>query len=397
MLNKKTLKDFDFQGKKVLVRCDFNVPMDGSGNITDDIRITSSLPTINFLIEKGAKVILMSHLGRPKGEANPKYSLGPVAKRLTELLNKEVIFAAHDMVVSDEVKSTIDKMEDGDVALLENTRFRKEEEKNEENFSKELASLGDIYVNDAFGTSHRAHASNVGVSTHLPSAVGFLVEKEISIMGKALDDPVRPFVAILGGAKVSDKIGVIDNLIEKVDSILIGGGMAYTFLKAQGFEIGQSLLEEDKMDLALDLVQKAKDKNVKLLLPVDIVIAKEFKNDTEIKVVDINSIPEDMMGLDIGPETLKLFTEEINKAKTVIWNGPSGVFEMENFSKGTYGIAKALVESDAITIVGGGDSASAVEKAGYADQITHVSTGGGASLELLEGKTLPGIAAISDR
>lgn len=397
MTSKKTLKDFDFKGKKVLVRCDFNVPMDENQRITDDIRIRSSVPTIEYLVENGAKVILMSHLGRPKGEANPKYSLLPVANRLSELLGKEVLFAKDDIVVSENVKEEINKLNDGDVALLENTRFRKEEEKNEENFAKELSSLGDIYVNDAFGTSHRAHASNVGVSSHLPSAVGFLVEKEISIMGKALDDPVRPFVAILGGAKVSDKIGVIDNLIEKVNSILIGGGMAYTFLKAQGYEIGQSLLEEDKMDLALKLVEKAKDRNVKLLLPVDIVIAKEFKNDTEIDVVDIDSIPKDWMGLDIGPETLKLFTEEISKAKTVIWNGPSGVFEMENFSKGTYGIAKALVESDAITIVGGGDSASAVEKAGYADKITHVSTGGGASLELLEGKTLPGIAAISNK
>lgn len=397
MINKKTLKDFDFKGKKVLVRCDFNVPMDENQNITDDIRIKSSLPTVEYLIENGAKVILMSHLGRPKGEANPKYSLLPVAKRLSELLNKEVVFAKDDMVVSESVKVQIDKLDDGDVALLENTRYRKEEEKNEENFAKELASLGDIYVNDAFGTSHRAHASNVGVSTYLPSAVGFLVEKEISIMGKALDDPQRPFVAILGGAKVSDKIGVIENLIEKVDAILIGGGMAYTFLKAKGYEIGTSLLEEDKMDLALNLISKAKERNVKLLLPVDVVIAKEFKNDTEIRVVSIDSIPEDMMGLDIGPETLKLFSEEIAKAKTVIWNGPSGVFEMENFSKGTYGIAKALVDSDAITIVGGGDSASAVEKAGYADKITHVSTGGGASLELLEGKVLPGIAAISDK
>ncbi|MDR7870572.1 MAG: phosphoglycerate kinase [Tissierellaceae bacterium] len=396
-MNKKTLKDFDFKGKKVLVRCDFNVPMDENQNITDDIRIKSSLPTVEYLIENGAKVILMSHLGRPKGEANPKYSLLPVAKRLSELLNKEVVFAKDDMVVSESVKVQIDKLDDGDVALLENTRYRKEEEKNEENFAKELASLGDIYVNDAFGTSHRAHASNVGVSTYLPSAVGFLVEKEISIMGKALDDPQRPFVAILGGAKVSDKIGVIENLIEKVDAILIGGGMAYTFLKAKGYEIGTSLLEEDKMDLALNLISKAKERNVKLLLPVDVVIAKEFKNDTEIRVVSIDSIPEDMMGLDIGPETLKLFSEEIAKAKTVIWNGPSGVFEMENFSKGTYGIAKALVDSDAITIVGGGDSASAVEKAGYADKITHVSTGGGASLELLEGKVLPGIAAISDK
>lgn len=397
MINKKTLKDYNFQGKKVLVRCDFNVPLDENQNITDDRRIRSSLPTIQYLIEEGARVILMSHLGRPKGEANPKFSLLPVANRLSELLEKEVVFAKDDLVISQAVKDKIDELKDGDVALLENTRFRKEEEKNDENFAKELASLGETYVNDAFGTSHRAHASNVGVSSYLPSAVGFLVEKEISIMGKALEDPERPFVAILGGAKVSDKIGVIENLLDKVDSILIGGGMAYTFLKAQGYEIGQSLLEEDKMDLALSLIEKAKDKGVKLLLPVDITIAKEFKNDTEIRIAGIDSIPEDWMGLDIGPKTLKLFSEEISKAKTVIWNGPTGVFEMENFSKGTYGIAKALVDSDATTIVGGGDSASAVEKAGYAAQITHVSTGGGASLELLEGKVLPGIAAISDR
>ena len=397
MISKKTLKDLDFKGKKVLVRCDFNVPMDENQNITDDIRIRSSLPTIEYLLDHGAKVILMSHLGRPKGEANPKYSLLPVAKRLTELLGKQVVFAKDDMVVSQDVKDIIAQLNDGDVALLENTRYRKEEEKNEENFAKELSSLGEIYVNDAFGTSHRAHASNVGVSSHLPSAVGFLVEKEISIMGKALDDPIRPFVAILGGAKVSDKIGVIENLIEKVDSILIGGGMAYTFLKAQGFEIGKSLLEEDKIDLALSLIKKAKDKNVKLLLPVDVVVAKEFKNDTEIDIVGIDRIPEDMMGLDIGPETLKLFSEEISKAKTTIWNGPAGVFEMENFNKGTYGIAKALVDSDAITIVGGGDSASAVEKAGYADKISHVSTGGGASLEFLEGKELPGVAAANNK
>lgn len=396
-MNKKTLKDFDFKGKRVLVRCDFNVPMDDNQNITDDRRIVSSLPTIEYLMKEGAKVILMSHLGRPKGEANPKYSLLPVAKRLSELLNKDVVFAKDDLVVSDKVKEEISKLNEGDVALLENTRFRKEEEKNEENFAKELASLGDIYVNDAFGTSHRAHASNVGVSTHLPSAVGFLVEKEISIMGKALEDPERPFVAILGGAKVSDKIGVIENLLEKVDSILICGGMAYTFLKAKGYEIGQSLLEEDKIDLANNLMEKAKEKNVKLLLPVDVVVAKEFKNDTEFKTVEIDEIPVDWMGLDIGEETLRVFTEEIKKAKTVVWNGPCGVFEMENFSKGTYGIAKALAESEATTIVGGGDSASAIEKAGYADKVTHVSTGGGASLELLEGKVLPGIAAISDK
>lgn len=396
MLNKKSLKDIDFTGKKVLVRCDFNVPMDGNGKITDDIRITSSLPTINYLIEKDAKIILMSHLGRPKGEANKKYSLKAVADRLTELLNKEVIFAEDDNVVSSAVKKQIDAMEDGDVLLLENTRFRKEEEKNEENFAKDLASLGDLYVNDAFGTSHRAHASNVGVSTYLPSAVGFLVDKEISVMGKALESPERPFVAILGGAKVSDKIGVIENLINKVDTIIVGGGMAYTFLKAQGYEIGKSLLEEDKIELAKELLQKAKDNNVKLMLPVDVVAAREFKNDTEFKTVKIDNISEDMMGLDIGDESIKLFSNLIKEAKTVIWNGPMGVFEMENFAKGTDAIARAMAESEGITIVGGGDSASAVEKSGYAEKMTHISTGGGASLEFLEGKILPGIEAISD-
>ena len=396
-MNKKTLKDFDYKGKKVLVRCDFNVPMDENQNITDDIRITSSLPTINYLIEQGAKVILMSHLGRPKGEPNPKYSLEPVAKRLSNLLKKEVIFAADDKVVSDKVKADLENMKDGDVALLQNTRYRKEEEKNEENFAKDLASLGELYVNDAFGTSHRAHASNVGVSTYLPSAVGFLVEKEISIMGKALESPERPFVAILGGAKVSDKIGVIDNLLNKVDTILICGGMAYTFLKAFGYNIGRSLLEEDKIELAKSLMEKAANKGVTLMLPQDVVVAKEFKNDTEFRTVNIDSIPDDMEGLDIGEKTIKQFTEIIKSAKTIVWNGPAGVFEMENFNKGTYAIAKAMTESNATTIIGGGDSAAAVEKAGLADKITHVSTGGGASLELLEGKVLPGIAAISDR
>lgn len=396
-MNKKTLKDYNYEGKKVLVRCDFNVPMDENKNITDDIRITSSLPTIKYLIENGAKVILMSHLGRPKGEANPKYSLAPVAKRLSELLGKNVLFAQDDMVVSERVKDMLKDMKNGDVALLENTRYRKEEEKNGEEFSKDLASLGELYVNDAFGTSHRAHASNVGVSTYLPSAVGFLVEKEISIMGKALEEPERPFLAILGGAKVSDKIGVIENLINKVDSIIVGGGMAFTFLKAQGYNIGTSLLEEDKIELAKSLLEKAKANNVSLLLPVDIVVAREFKNDTEFKTVNIDNIPDDMMGLDIGEESIKLFSDEIRKAKTIVWNGPMGVFEMDNFNKGTFAIAKALAESDGITIIGGGDSASAVEKAGVADKVTHVSTGGGASLELLEGKVLPGIAAISER
>lgn len=395
-MNKKTLNDYNYEGKRVLVRCDFNVPMDENRNITDDIRITSSLPTIKYLVEKGAKVVLMSHLGRPKGEANPKFSLAPVAKRLSELLGKDVIFAQDDMVVSQRVKDMLKDMKNGDVALLENTRYRKEEEKNGEEFSKDLASLGELYVNDAFGTSHRAHASNVGVSTYLPSAVGFLVEKEISVMGKALEEPERPFLAILGGAKVSDKIGVIENLISKVDSIIVGGGMAFTFLKAQGYDIGTSLLEEDKVELAKPLLEKAKANNVSLLLPVDVVVAKEFKNDTEFKTVSIDKIPNDMMGLDIGEKSIAEFSNEIRTAKTIIWNGPMGVFEMDNFNKGTFAIANALVESGGTTIIGGGDSASAVEKAGVADKVTHVSTGGGASLELLEGKVLPGIAAISE-
>lgn len=397
MLNKKSLKDLDFKDKKVLVRCDFNVPMDDEGKITDDIRIKSSLPTINYLLESGAKIILMSHLGRPKGEANKKYSLKPVADRLSELLNKEVIFAQDDNVVSENVEKQVTSMKMGDILLLENTRFRKEEEENEAGFAKSIASLGEIFVNDAFGTSHRSHASNVGVSTYLPSAVGYLVEKELSTMGKAINSPERPLVAILGGAKVSDKIGVIENLINIVDTIIVGGGMAYTFLKAQGHEIGRSLLEADKVDLARGLILKAKEKGVNLILPVDIVVAKEFKNDTEFKTVAIDKIPEDMMGLDIGEETIKLFTDAIKEAKTVIWNGPAGVFEMENFAKGTNAIAKAMSESEGITIVGGGDSASAVEKAGFANKMTHISTGGGASLEMLEGKRLPGIVAISEK
>lgn len=397
MLNKKTIKDLDVKGKRVLVRCDFNVPMDEELNITDDRRIRSSLPTINYLIENNAKVILMSHLGRPKGEPNPKLSLEPVAKRLSELLNKEVIFAKDDEVVSDKVRDIVSKMEEGDVVLLENTRYRKEETKNGEDFAKELASLGDLFVNDAFGTCHRAHASNVGVANLLPSAVGFLVEKEITVMGNALENPERPLLAILGGAKVSDKIGVIENLLNKVDSIIIGGGMAYTFFKAQDYEIGTSIVEDDKLELARELMKKAEEKGVKLLLPVDIVVAAEFKNDTEFKTVPIDKIPEDMMGMDAGEESIKAFTQEIKKAKTIVWNGPMGVFEMDNFKKGTEAIAKAMAEADALTIVGGGDSASAVEKAGYAKDMTHISTGGGASLGLLEGKVLPGIAAIDDK
>ncbi|KPU26470.1 phosphoglycerate kinase [Caloranaerobacter sp. TR13] len=397
MLNKRTVEDLDVRGKKVLVRCDFNVPMNENGEITDDRRIRSAIPTIEYIINNGGKVILMSHLGRPKGEPNPKYSLEPVAKRLSELLNKEVIFAADDNVVGENAKKAVAEMNEGDVVLLQNTRYRKEETKNGEEFAKELASLADLFVNDAFGTAHRAHASNVGVSQHLPSAVGYLVKKEIEVMGKAMSNPERPFVAILGGAKVSDKIGVIENLLDKVDSLLIGGGMMFTFLKAKGYEIGKSLLEEDKIELAKELIAKAEEKGVKLVLPVDTVVAKEFKNDTEFKTVKVEEIPADMMGLDIGEETRKIFAEEILKAKTVVWNGPMGVFEMENFAKGTEAIAEAMAKSDAVTIVGGGDSAAAVEKTGYNDQMTHISTGGGASLEFFEGKTLPGIAAIDDK
>ena len=396
MLNKKTLKNMDVKGKKVLVRVDYNVPMDSDGVITDDIRIRSSLPTVEYLLENGAAVILMSHLGRPKGEPNKEFSMLPVANKLSELLKREVVFADDDNVVSNEVREMAAGLKSGDVMLLQNTRFRKEEEKNEESFAKELASLAELYINDAFGTSHRAHASNVGVSNHLPSALGFLVEKEVSIMGKALDDPERPFVAILGGAKVSDKIGVIENLLTKVNAIIIGGGMAFTFLRAKGYEVGKSLLEEDKVNLAKELIHKAKESGVALVLPVDVVVADEFKNDTNFKTVPADKIPSDMMGLDIGQETVELFESVIKEAKTVVWNGPMGVFEMDNFNKGTYAIARAMVESGAITIVGGGDSASAVEKAGLADRITHVSTGGGASLELLEGKLLPGINAISE-
>lgn len=397
MLNKKSVEDIELKGKRVLVRCDFNVPMDENRQITDDIRITSALPTIQYIIDKGGKVVLMSHFGRPKGEPNLKYCLKPVAERLSELLKKEVVFAADDNVVGENAKKSVADMADGDLVLLQNTRFRKEEEKNGEDFAKELASLGDIFINDAFGTAHRAHASNVGLSNLLPSAVGFLVKKEIDVMGKAMSNPEKPFVAILGGAKVSDKIGVIDNLMDKVDSLLIGGGMMFTFLKAQGYEIGKSLLEEDKVELAKELLNKAEEKGIKLLIPIDTVVAKEFKNDTEFKAVDVDGIPSDMMGLDIGEKTIGIFNDEIKNAKTVLWNGPMGVFEMPNFAKGTKAIAEAMAESNAITIIGGGDSAAAVEQTGLDSKMTHISTGGGASLEFFEGKTLPGIAAIDDK
>lgn len=398
-MNKKTVKDLDVKGKKVLVRVDFNVPLskEEKGKIADDARIKAAIPTIDYLSENGAKVILMSHLGRPKGEANPEFALKPVADYLENVYGDQFKFIPSPEVVDEKVKEEVNKLEDGKIALLENTRFRKEETKNGEDFAKELASLADLYVNDAFGTSHRAHASNVGVASILPSAVGFLIEKEIEVMGKALEDPDHPFVSILGGAKVSDKIGVIENLITKVDTILIGGGMAYTFLKAQGIEIGKSLLEEDKMDLSLDLIEKAKANGVEILLPVDVVIADKIESGVDTEIVDINSIPEDKEALDIGPKTAELFAEKIKNAKTVVWNGPMGVFEIKEFSNGTNEVAKALADSDAVTIVGGGDSALAIEMAGLKEKITHVSTGGGASLEFLEGKDLPGISAIEDK
>lgn len=398
-MNKKVITDLEVRSKRVIVRVDFNVPMSKTeeGKITDNARIVAALPTIKYLIENNARIILLSHLGRPKGEAKKEFSLASVAKELSKLLNKDVKFLQSNLVVDDNVKDEVLKLKDGEVALLENTRFRNEETKNIDDFSKELAELGELYINDAFGTSHRAHCSNVGLCKFLPSAVGFLVEKEISIMGKALSNPERPFVAILGGAKVSDKITVIENLIEKVDSIIIGGGMAFTFLKSLGYSVGKSLLEDDKVDFAKELIEKAKSKNVKILLPIDVVVSKEFSNDSEFKIVNIDSIGDDYMGLDIGEKTVKLFSDEINNAKTVVWNGPMGVFEMSNFAKGTFEIAKAIAESEAISIIGGGDSASAAEKSGYKDKITHISTGGGASLEFLEGKILPGIDSIDNK
>lgn len=398
-MNKKTVKDLDVKGKKVLVRVDFNVPLSKENNeeIADDTRIKAALPTIDYLLENDAKVILMSHLGRPKGEAKPEFALKPVADWLENHYKDKFHFFPSPEVVDDKVKEEVANLKEGEVCLIENTRYVAGETKNDPEFAKKLASLADLYVNDAFGTSHRAHASNVGVASILPSAVGFLIEKEIDVMGKALEAPEHPFVSILGGAKVSDKIGVIENLITKVDTILIGGGMAYTFLKAQGKEIGKSLLEEDKMDLSLELIKKAEANNVEILLPVDVVIADEIKAGAETEIVDIDSIPEDKEALDIGPKTAELFSSKIKGAKTVVWNGPMGVFEIKEFADGTNKVAAALAESDAITIVGGGDSALAIELAGLKDKITHVSTGGGASLEFLEGKDLPGISSIEDK
>ena len=391
-------KDIDVKNKKVLVRCDFNVPLDKMGNITDDIRITSSLPTINYLLDNGASLILMSHFGRPDGEPKKEYSLLPVADRLSQLLGKKVIFEDCDTVVDDKVKLDASKLLPGEVMLLQNTRYIKEETKNGDGLARDLSSLAEIFVNDAFGTAHRAHSSNVGVCKYLPSAVGFLVEKEIEIMGNALENPKRPLTAILGGAKVSDKIAVIENLLNIADDIIIGGGMMYTFLKAQGYNVGKSLLEEDKVELAKELIKKSKEKNVNLYLPTDVVVAKEFKNDTEHYTVNVDSIPDDFMGLDIGEKTIESFIHVIKASKTIIWNGPLGVFEMDNFAKGTNTIARCIANNkEAISIIGGGDSAAAVEKIGLADEITHISTGGGASLEFLEGKVLPGIDVVDNK
>ena len=395
-MNKKTIRDIDVAGKKVLVRCDFNVPLNKeTGEITNDLRIVSELPKIKYLLEHNAKVILCSHLGKPKGEIKPELSLKPVAKRLSEYLGFEVKLAKD--IVGDDAKTLANNLKEGEAILLENVRFDKREEANDAEFSKELASLADIYVNDAFGTAHRAHSSTAGVADYLPAVCGFLIEKEVKMLGDALDNPVRPFVAILGGAKVSDKIKVIEKLIEKADSIIIGGGMTYTFLKAMGYNVGDSICELDRIDLAKETMKKAEEKGVKLLFPVDTVCGKEFSNDTEIKTVDSKDIPDGWQGLDIGPESIKIFTDELRKAKTVMWNGPLGVFEFENFAKGTNAIAKVLSEIDATTVIGGGDSAAAVEKGGFADKITHISTGGGASLEFLEGKPLPGIECLENK
>ena len=393
-LGKKTVEDINVAGKKCIVRCDFNVPVK-DGVITDDKRIREAMKTVKYLKENGAKVILCSHMGRPKGEFNMKYSLAPVAERISEILGCEVAMAAD--VIGEDAKTKVAALKDGDVMLLENLRFHKEEEKNAPEFAKALSDFAEIYVNDAFGTAHRAHASTAGIADYLPAVCGYLIQKEIDVMGKALNAPARPFVAILGGAKVSDKIGVIENLIDKVDSLVIGGGMAYTFFKAKGWSVGNSICEDDKVELAKELMSKAEAKGVKMLLPVDTVVGKEFKEDTEHMTVDSSAIPEGWQGLDIGPKSVELFSDAIKNAETVVWNGPMGVFEFEAFAVGTKAVAKAVAESGAISIIGGGDSAAAVELLGYADKMTHISTGGGASLEFLEGLELPGIAALNDK
>ena len=397
MLNKVSVDDINVKGQRVLVRCDFNVPLQ-DGKITDENRLVASLPTIKKLIADGGKVILCSHLGKPKGEAKPELSLAPVAVRLSELLGQDVKFAADPEVVGPNAKAAVAAMKDGDVVLLENTRYRIEETKNGEAFSKELASLCDVYVDDAFGTAHRAHCSNVGVTQYVKTAaVGYLMQKEIDFLGNAVNNPARPFVAILGGSKVSSKISVINNLLDKVDTLIIGGGMAYTFMKAQGGKIGTSLCEEDYLDYANDMIKKAADKGVKMLIPVDTVTADAFSNDANVKVVDAGQIDDGWMGLDIGPKTRELFANAVKDAKTVVWNGPMGVFEMPNFAAGTVAVAQALADTDAVTIIGGGDSAAAVNQLGFGDKMTHISTGGGASLVFLEGKELPGVAAATDK
>ncbi len=394
-MNKKTVRDIDVEGKKVLVRCDFNVPQKEDGTITDNRRIVSALDTIKYLIEHNAKVILCSHLGRPKGEFKKEFSLAPVAEELSKLLGKEIKLAKD--VIGPSAKELTDNMKEGDVVLLENVRFHREETDNDPEFAKKLASFADIYVNDAFGTAHRAHASTAGVAAYLPAVSGFLIEKEINFMGDALENPKRPFMAILGGKKVSDKIGVIEALLEKVDTLLIGGAMAYTFFKSMGYGVGDSICELDKLDLAQDIMKKAKEKGVKLMLPVDTKVGKEFKPDTESKVVKYTEIPDGWEGFDIGPETIKMYVEELKSAKTVVWNGPLGLSEFEQFAAGTDTIAEALANSDAITIIGGGDSAAAIERMGLSDKFSHISTGGGASLEFLEGKKLPGIECLLDK
>lgn len=397
-MNKLTIDKVDLKSKRVLVRVDFNVPLDENLNITDDTRIVESLPTIKKIIAEGGKAILMSHLGRPKGGPNPKYSLKPTAKRLSELLGKEVKLAPD--CIGEEVKSMVNQMQNGDVLILENVRFHPEEEKNDPEFAKQLAALADVYINDAFGSAHRAHASTEGVTKYIKiCAAGYLMQKELEYLGTAVTNPKRPYTAILGGAKISGKIDVINNLLDKVDTLIIGGGMAFTFFKAQGKEIGKSLLEEEKIELAKEVLEKVKTSGVKFLLPVDVIVASEFKNDSPTSIVNVDSIPSDKMGLDIGPETVKFFRDEILKSQTVVWNGPMGVFEFDNFAKGTFAIAEALAEATskgAITVIGGGDSAAAIAKAGLKDKVSHVSTGGGASLEFLEGKILPGVAALND-
>lgn len=393
---KKTIRDMDVRGRCVIVRCDFNVPQDERGEITDDSRILASIPTIRYLMDEGARILLMSHLGRPKGEADMKFSLLPVAKRLSSLLGEDVLFHSTPSVVDDRVRDMAAGMKPGQVLLLENVRFRKEETKNEPSFSKELAELADIYVNDAFGSAHRAHCSTTGIAEYLPGVSGFLMEKELKFLGDTLENPKRPFLAIMGGAKVSDKIPVIENLLSKVDSLIIGGGMAYTFLKGQGYEIGKSLLEEDMIEMTASLLKKAKEKGVTLLLPVDVLTAAGFSNDEKGVPYDIDRIPPDRMALDVGEKSMRLFREEIRKAATIVWNGPMGVFEMSNFAGGTRAVAEALADSEGITVIGGGDSAAAIRQFGLAEKMTHISTGGGASLEFLEGKVLPGVAVLQD-